>query len=64
MNTDNSILAAAIEVLRNSDKVRIVAIGGGNNIDLTLKSKNACRCVRLALQDYRQNHLSHETSVH
>ena len=64
MNTDNTIISAAIEVLRNSDRVRIVADGGGNNIDLILKSNNACRCVRLALQDYKQNHLSHETSVH
>ena len=63
MNTDNTIISAAIEVLRNSDRVRIVA-DGGDNIDLILKSKNACRCVRLALQDYKQNHLSHETSVH
>lgn len=31
MNTDNTIISAAIEVLRNSDRVRIVADGGGQH---------------------------------
>ena len=64
MNTDNQIISSAIEALRHSERVRIIAVGGGSDIDLTLKSKSACRCVRLALQDYRQNHLSHETVIH
>lgn len=33
---------------------------GGRDIDVVIKSPIACRCVRLALQDYKQNHLKNE----
>lgn len=35
MNTDNTIISEAIEVLRNSDRVRIVADGGGTTSTLS-----------------------------
>lgn len=60
METDTIIIEDAISALRSCDKVRIIAVGGGRDIDVVIKSPIACRCVRLALQDYKQNHLKNE----